>query len=80
MCVRIHTCLSSIIRLEKENIRVELDAELTNRFVINRAFAADKKSYPVRWMIVVVSVLSSLAMTLIVLLVLDSIKTAESKK
>ena len=25
-----------IIRLEKENIRVELDAELTNRFVINR--------------------------------------------
>ena len=32
-----------IIRLEKENIRVELDAELTNRFVINRAFAADSK-------------------------------------
>ena len=55
------------IRLEKENIRVELDAELTNRFVINRAVPSDKKAYPIRWLIVVMSGLSTFFMTLVLL-------------
>jgi capsular polysaccharide biosynthesis protein len=55
------------IRLEKENIRMELDANLTHRFVINRAFPADKKSYPIRWLIVLMSGISTFLFTLVLL-------------
>lgn len=66
-----------MIRLEKENIRVELDAELTNRFVINRAFAADKKSYPIRWLIVVMSGLAAFVMTLMLLYIRQTISSSD---
>ena len=66
-----------IIRLEKENIRVELDAELTNRFVINRAFAADKKSYPIRWLIVFMSGMATFVLTLLFLYVRQTILTSD---
>ena len=66
-----------IIRLEKENIRVELDAELTNRFVINRAFAADKKSYPIRWLIVFMTGMATFVMTLLLLYIRQTISTSD---
>ena len=62
-----------IIRLEKENIRMELDANLTHRFVINRAFPADKKSYPIRWLIVLMSGISSFFFTLVLLYLQQSL-------
>jgi tyrosine-protein kinase Etk/Wzc len=58
-------------------MKVDAETHLPSSLVVDFAEAADKKSYPVRWLIVVVSVLSALAMTLILLLVLDSIKTTE---
>ena len=61
-----------------DQLKVDAETMLPSSLVVDLAEVADKKSYPVRWMIVVVSVLSTLAMTLIVLLVLDSIKSAES--
>ena len=58
-------------------LKVDAETHLPSSLVVDVAEAADKKSYPVRWLIVVVSVLSALAMTLITLLVIESIKTAE---
>jgi len=66
----------SIIRLEKENISVELNSELTNRFVINKATPADKKAYPIRWLIVVFAGMSAFIMTLILLYIRQTISTA----
>ena len=66
----------SLIRLEKENISIELDSDLTNRFVINKAFPADKKSYPIRWLIVLFSGLSTFILTLISLYIRQTILTA----
>jgi len=63
----------NIIRFEKENISIELDGQLTNRFVINRAVAADKKAYPIRWLIVVFAGLSAFIMTLILLYIRQTI-------
>jgi len=66
-----------MIRLEKENIRVELDADLTNRFVINRAVAADKKSYPIRWLIVVMCGMATFVMTLALLYIRQTISSSD---
>ena len=67
----------NIIRLEKENISVELDAQLTNRFVINKAVAADKKAYPIRWLIVVFAGMSAFIMTLVLLYISQTISQAK---
>jgi capsule polysaccharide export protein KpsE/RkpR len=58
-------------------MKVDASTQLPSSLVVDYAEAADKKSYPVRWLIVFVSAISSLAMTLILLLVFDSIKGAE---
>lgn len=66
----------SHIRLEKENISIELNAELTNRFVINRAVPADKKASPIRWLIVAFSGISVFIMTLVLLYIRQTISIA----
>jgi tyrosine-protein kinase Etk/Wzc len=63
------------IRFEKQNIRVELDAELTNRFIVNRAVPADKKSYPIRWLIVVFSGMATFLMTLVLLYIRQTLSS-----
>ena len=60
-------------------MKVDASTQLPSSLVVDFAEAADKKSYPVRWLIVVVSVISALAMALILLLIIDSLKAAESK-
>ena len=67
----------AILKKRFDLLKVDAETHLPSSLVVDMAEAADKKSYPVRWLIVVVSVFSSLAFTLIALLVLDSIKSAE---
>ena len=50
-----------------EEIRVDPEQQLPHTFIVNSAFAAEKKSYPVRWLIVVASVFSSLLLAVIFL-------------
>lgn len=65
-----------VLRLEKENVSLEDDAQLTNRFVINRAIPADKKAYPIRWLIVALSGIGAFAMTLVILYIKQTIRVA----
>ena len=67
----------AILKKRFDLLKVDAETHLPSSLVVDMAEAADKKSYPVRWLIVVVSVFSSLAFTLIALLVLNSIKSAE---
>ena len=61
-------------------MKVDSSTQLPSSLVIDFAEAADKKSYPVRWLIVVVSVMSALALALILLLIADSIQAAETQR
>lgn len=65
------------IKKRLDLMKVDADTQLPSSLVVDYAEAADNKSYPVRWMIVVVSVFSTLAMTLILLLAIDSVKSAK---
>ena len=65
------------IKKRLDLMKVDAETQLPSSLVVDYAEAADKKSYPVRWMIVFVSVLSTLAMTLILLLAFDSVKSAK---
>ena len=64
----------SILKEKYQEAKVDAEQNLPAKFVIEKAYKAEKKSYPVRWIIVVVSTVSALFLALIVLLALESIK------
>jgi capsular polysaccharide biosynthesis protein len=60
-------------------MRVEVEQMLPTKFVVDRAYPADKKSYPIRSLIVILSVLSSLILGIIAALIFDNWKYLKSQ-
>ncbi len=48
----------SELKAKYEEAKVDATESLPHKFVISRAYKAEKKSYPIRWLIVVISLLS----------------------
>ncbi len=53
---------------------IELEQDLPNAFIVNKAEKAEKKSYPIRWLIVLSTVLASFFLALIVLAIIEPLK------
>lgn len=64
--------LLSGLKAKYEEARVDAEQELPAKFVVDRAFKAEKKSYPVRWVIVIVSLISSILIAILVLIVIEN--------
>jgi len=67
------------IQLEYENALKDVTKELTYSNTVTRPIPADKKSYPIRWLIVLVSVVSAVFVSFIVLLFLESSRTKAAR-
>jgi LPS O-antigen subunit length determinant protein (WzzB/FepE family) len=63
-----------IVKKKYEEAKIDAEAVLTYKFIVNRAFPAERKSYPVRWLIVAVSTISSLVMGVLLLILFDNIR------
>jgi uncharacterized protein involved in exopolysaccharide biosynthesis len=63
----------AILKKRYELMKIDVESKLPSKFVVDYATAADKKSYPIRWLIVAMSVTSAFVFTVIFLLVWDSI-------
>jgi uncharacterized protein involved in exopolysaccharide biosynthesis len=70
----------SEIKTKFDEAKIDATEVLPQKFIVNNAYVAEKKSYPVRWIIVLVSVLSALLLSVIVLAVLDSVSRYNKKK
>jgi len=62
----------TLLKSKYEETKVDAEQELPQKFIVNRAFAAEKKSYPIRWMIVVVTTLSALMLSIITIIIFES--------
>ena len=62
------------LKLIYENAYRDVYKDLTYANVVTRPFPSDKKAYPVRWLIVLISVGSSLLLAFMILLIFDSKK------
>ncbi len=81
--------MSSFIELEQKQLSklkakwveagVEYAQNMPHKFVINKARPAEKKSYPVRWLIVVLSTISTFAFSIFLVTALDTIKKIKVK-
>ena len=51
--------------------RVNAESTIDQTFIVNRAYASEKASYPLRWLIVVASTIATFLFTIIVLILFD---------
>lgn len=70
----------SEIKAKYEEAKVDAEEVLPQKFVVDYAYPAEKKSYPIRWIIVLVSTLSAFILGILVLAVLDSVTRYNKKK
>jgi len=54
--------------------KIELEQDLPNAFIVNKAEKAEKKTYPIRWLIVLTTIISSFLLALIVLAAIEPFK------
>lgn len=64
-----------LLRGKYDEIKVDATKHLSWKFTVNTAFPAEKKAYPIRWLIVVVSTLSSLLLAVLTIIVLENYKS-----
>jgi uncharacterized protein involved in exopolysaccharide biosynthesis len=65
----------TFIHTKYEEIKVDAETNLQHKFIVNHAFPAEKKAYPIRWLIVVIATFSAFLFTLILLLFVESFKS-----
>lgn len=65
----------SLVRSKLREAEIDANQSLQHKFIVNNAFAAEKKSYPIRWLIVVVSTFATFLLTLVCILFMESIKS-----
>lgn len=70
----------SEIKARYEEAKVDAEEVLPQKFVVDNAYPAEKKSYPVRWIIVLVSTISVFILGILVLALLDSLGRYSKKK
>jgi hypothetical protein len=68
----------NLLKTKYEEAKVDATEVLPQKFVVSMAFPAEKKSYPVRWVIVVVSTFASLLLAIIGILLLENIRQIRS--
>ena len=60
-------------------MKVEVEQNIPTTYIVDRAFAADKKSYPIRSLIVILSMLSAIVLGIIAALIFDNWKYLKSQ-
>ena len=68
--------------LKEKYLEAKIDAEqmLSNKFIVSKAFPAEKKTYPVRWLIVLISMLSAFLLAIVVILTFESMSKINLSK
>jgi uncharacterized protein involved in exopolysaccharide biosynthesis len=63
-----------LLRAKYEELKVDATQNVTHKFTVNQAWPSEKKAYPVRWLIVVVSTLSAFILAVLVIIGIDNLR------
>lgn len=63
-----------IVKKRYDLMKIDIATKLPSKFIVDSASAADKKSYPIRWLIVAMSTASAFIFTFITMLLMDNFK------
>jgi capsular polysaccharide biosynthesis protein len=62
----------SMLKSKFAEAKVDARQALPQKFIVNNAYKAEKKTYPVRWLIVFISLVSSLLLTTLVVIAMEN--------
>jgi uncharacterized protein involved in exopolysaccharide biosynthesis len=62
----------SKLKARFDQAKVDAEQEIPHKFIVNAAYPAEKKSYPVRWLIVVISTVGAFILSIIILLLMQN--------
>jgi uncharacterized protein involved in exopolysaccharide biosynthesis len=65
-------------KTEYENSLKDLTKELTYTNIVNKPVPADRKCYPIRWLIVIISVVSSYILSMLIIIMIERTKTIDN--
>ena len=68
----------SLVEFEAERVEVDTYYSLDNKFIINKAYPADKKSSPIRWLIVFSSVIAVVTLFTISIAIFELVTNAKN--
>jgi len=68
----------NVLRKRYDLMKIDVDSNISVMRVVDYASAADKKSFPIRWLIVSMSTLSAFVFTFIMLLIIENFKRLSS--
>lgn len=61
------------LRTKLTQARADMESDLPHKFVVNKALPADKKSYPVRWLVTLICMVSAFLLSLFIIIVQENI-------
>ena len=70
----------TLLQAKYKEARVDAQSNLPQKFVVNDAYKAERKSYPIRWLIIVVSTLYAMLLAIIVAMAMEKTGNYNSHK
>ena len=69
-----------LLQAKYKQAKVDAEESLPVKFVVSDGYKAEKKSYPIRWLIILVSTVSALFLAVIVIMVMEKINGYNTQK
>ncbi len=70
----------SEIKAKYEEAKVDAEQNLPQKFVVNTAYKAEKKAYPIRWLIVLITTFGALFSSVLVIITFEQLEKLQIKK
>jgi uncharacterized protein involved in exopolysaccharide biosynthesis len=70
----------TLLQAKYKEARVDAQSNLPQKFVVSNAYIAERKSYPIRWLIIVVSTFSALFLAIFICMAMDKAGNYNSHK
>jgi uncharacterized protein involved in exopolysaccharide biosynthesis len=70
----------TLLQTKLKEAKVDAQEDLPQKFIVSDAYKAEKKSYPIRWLVMLVSTLSALFLAIIVIMVIEKIADENARK
>jgi uncharacterized protein involved in exopolysaccharide biosynthesis len=70
----------TLLQARYKEAKVDAEENLPQKFIVSNAYKAEEKSYPIRWLVVLVSSFSAILLAIIVLIIMEKISAYNSHK
>lgn len=70
----------SLLETKYKQAKVDAEENLPQKFIVSDAYKAERKTYPIRWLVILVSTVAALFMAVIVIMVMEKISEYNSHK